>query len=276
MKIVHSETARRRGGSPHRPDGIGFICLFSGDERSPDNYWLALGTTVDYSTPRHRHNFDQVRIMVSGEFDFGRGYLLDAGKIGYFCEGSFYEQHSVGKAEALVLQMGGASGSGYMSLDEVYAGSARLAQRGSFKDGVFTSNAGDARKVNQDGYEAVWEDVHQRPITYPKPRYMGPVVMDPEAFQWLPLDGAEGVFERHFGTFHERGAAISQIMVEPGRTCSTVSEPSVTLYFIFDGSGSLEGQSIKKHSAVQLDKGEVVSFTAESRLHIQRFRLPAF
>src|SRR6202167_6506179 len=43
----------------------------------------------DYGTPRHRHNFDQIRYVLDGEFSAGTG-AIDAGQCAYFPEGVHY------------------------------------------------------------------------------------------------------------------------------------------------------------------------------------------
>ena len=69
------------------------------------------GVTMEYSlsvvpdgyfTPRHRHNFDQIRHTLSGIQSTGLGDLA-AGECGYFPEGSYYgPQKQEGECECLV------------------------------------------------------------------------------------------------------------------------------------------------------------------------------
>src|SRR5258707_897953 len=73
----------------------------------------APGMTVEYSlsivpegyfTPRHRHNFDQIRYTLTGIQSTGFGDL-GPGEIGYFPEGAYYgPQKQAGECTALVLQ----------------------------------------------------------------------------------------------------------------------------------------------------------------------------
>jgi len=121
MQVAHRESAPRFGRSAHRPGGIGFISLLRGEEGRVDNFELIIATiTEDFHTPRHRHNFDQLRVMLEGSFGFDRDRVQNAGTIGYFCEGTYYQQQGVGHSEALVLQSGGASGNGFMSFEKLY------------------------------------------------------------------------------------------------------------------------------------------------------------
>ena len=89
--------------------------LLRGRAGAPDNYELSLVLMDgDYTTPRHKHNFDQVRYMVEGEFGYGRSKdeVQQQGTIGYFPEGVSYEQRAVRRSVTLLLQGGGASGAG--------------------------------------------------------------------------------------------------------------------------------------------------------------------
>ena len=82
------------------------------------------GVTMEYSlsivpdgyfTPRHRHNFDQIRYTLSGLQSTGHGDLA-AGEVGYFPEGSYYgPQKQEGECSCLVLQFQGASGERLLS-----------------------------------------------------------------------------------------------------------------------------------------------------------------
>ena len=140
--------------------------LLTGTECSPGNFALQLVTTPEtYYSPRHRHNFDQVRYQIEGDFDFAADGKMKPGTIAYFPEGTHYgPQSSKQKSLTLVLQFGGASGSGYLSSEQYARAAAELAKVGSFEKGVFTRTGEDGAKVNQDAYEAVWEQVNGRKL----------------------------------------------------------------------------------------------------------------
>lgn len=42
----------------------------------------------DYHAPRHRHNFEQVRVLHDSEFGCDAGLSQQAGSVGYFPEGT--------------------------------------------------------------------------------------------------------------------------------------------------------------------------------------------
>ena len=108
---------------------------------------------------------------------------LVAGSVAYFPEGTFYgPQRMAGESLVLLLQLGGASGQGFMRYEDLQAGHATLAARGTFAGGIYRGPDGRPR----DGYEAVWEHVHGRPIAYPPPRFEEPILMWPAHCPWVP------------------------------------------------------------------------------------------
>jgi hypothetical protein len=132
--------------------------LLTGEPGSPSNFSLQLSSTPTYYSPRHRHNFDQVRFQLAGDFDFGADGAMKPGSIAYFPEGTYYgPQNCPTGSETLVLQFGGASGSGYISAEQYEQATAELAKQGTFAKGVYTRLKADGGKINKDAYEAVWE-----------------------------------------------------------------------------------------------------------------------
>ena len=117
-----------------------------------DNFQLGVGVSQgDFYSPRHRHNFEQIRVQLDGALSYDRDGVMSAGIVGYFPEGVFYgpqSQKPEDVATAAVLQFGGASGSGYLSNKETRAAMEELNKLGEFKDGVFRRReAFSARKM---------------------------------------------------------------------------------------------------------------------------------
>jgi hypothetical protein len=277
MQIAHRETAPRRGTSEHRPGGIGFIALLQGEPGAIDNFDLSISiTTEDFFTPRHRHNFDQVRYILKGAFSFDRGRVQGERQLSYFCEGTYYQQQGVGETETLLLQSAGASGSGYMSFDQLYSTARDLIHKGKFVDGVYTWNDADGKKHNVDGYQAVWEEANGRKLVYPKPRYDGPVILNPENFEWVPCAGSPGVSARELGHFHERGLSVSQLQLPAGASHAVNGTPGRTLVFVEEGSGNADGEALHRHSAMRVERGETVRVQATELMILLQLRLPCF
>jgi hypothetical protein len=197
-----------------------------------------LGT--DYSGPRHRHNFDQYRYMLAGDSDYGQDGPLRAGMLGYYPEGVPYgPQVNKTPIVCAVLQFGGASGSGYLQPREVKAGMEELKAFGEFKDGVFHRHDGVAGKRNMDAYQAIWEHVHGREMTYPKGRYDAPIMMDAASYQWAPIKGAPGASEKLFGVFTERRTQARLVKLASGATLAVEGRG---VYLVLSGAGEADGR----------------------------------
>ena len=167
-----------------------------------------------YFSPRHRHNFDQIRYQIAGEFDYDADGCLRPGCAGYFPEGVRYgPQTSSGDTWNVLVQFGGASGSGYTPEREEERGAGELkAKGGKFEKGVFTYIKPDGTKVNHDAYEAIWEHIHGKPLVYPKARYERPVLMNTANYDWLPLSGQPGVC---WGCFPNGKRGLSSTALTP-------------------------------------------------------------
>ena len=126
MDIVHgADLEWSEGEEKHREGRLSFKNIFKGTPGTPENYRLVLTrNNGPYRSPRHHHNFDQVRFCLEGKLNIAPGVDIEAGDAGYFPEGAFYGPQDDGdtKRLSLTLQFGGASGSGYMSSEQLKAG----------------------------------------------------------------------------------------------------------------------------------------------------------
>ena len=164
MNIVPISSLRQLERTNHARKGkFLFHQLLEGRESDPDNFSLQLVRTFgDFYSPRHRHNFDQVRVQIEGECDFTRDGRMYPGSISYFPESTPYgPQKNDGEALVLVLQFGGASGHGYISERMYHETIGELKTCGEFKDGFYFPEGSTEGK---DAFEAVWERVNRRPI----------------------------------------------------------------------------------------------------------------
>jgi hypothetical protein len=275
MKVVRTEEAKQVGAERKRvrPGSLDSVWLGRGTPGTAGNYFFSAATTQsDYHTPRHRHNFEQIRLQVRGEFDYERDVKMTPGMVGYFPEGCFYgPSHSGDNSTFLLLQFGGASGSGYMSQEEYTEAMARLTPRGEFHDGIYTWHDEAGKKHNKDGYEAVWEESRQTELKYPKPRYERPVFMRPEHFQWKPSAEA-GVAYKPLGTFSEREVRIGHVRIEAGTTARRL--PQESLYFVLKGKGRAAGEHWHAESALFIDRGESAEVHAEETSELFYISLP--
>jgi hypothetical protein len=248
--------------------------LLTGEPGIPGNFSLQLSSTPTYFSPRHRHNFDQVRYQLAGDFDFGADGAMKPGSVAYFPEGTYYGPQSCPTgSETLVLQFGGASRSGYISAEEHERASAELAQHGTFAEGVYTQLKPDGAKINTDAYQAVWERVKGRPLEYPGQRYLRPVFMDPENFDWLPVAEQPGASCKFLGEFSERHTRLSLYKIVPGASLRLADN---SIYFVASGSGAVGDASFRAHSTIHLGLNELGSVKASEPAELLHLRLPRF
>jgi hypothetical protein len=233
-------------------------------------------TTDDYFTPRHHHNFEQVRLMLKGEFEYERGYIQEEMTVGYFGEGTYYTQKGRGDSLALILQVGGPSGSGFMSHRRLRAGASELEKTGNFERGIYTWTDQEGKRHSKDGYEVVWEHVMGKPVVYPEPRFERPVIMFPKHFNYLPLPDVPGGETKELGRFNERGLTISLVRLAAGTTFPVDSERQSLLFYVMSGRGTARGQSWRAESAIQLERGESVSLQADDTSEFFVVGLPVF
>jgi hypothetical protein len=248
--------------------------LLTGKPGTPGNFSLQLGSVPTYYSPRHRHNFDQVRFQLEGDFDFAADGVMKPGSIAYFPEGTHYgPQTCASHSLTLVLQFGGASGSGYIFAEQYEKAAAELAKSGTFAKGVYTRLKADGGKINKDAYEAVWEQVNGRPLVYPGERYLRPVFMDTEKFDWIPVARQPGVSRKLMGEFSERGTRIAFYRLDAGAALP-LDENSI--YFVVKDSGAVDGRTFGRQATIQLDTGERVTVTASELTELLHLGLPHF
>jgi hypothetical protein len=257
----------------HREGAFHHRKLMSGEPNTPGNFSLELvRTTSDFFSPRHRHNFDQFRYQLEGEFDFDRNGKMKPGILGYFPEGTPYgPQSSSVSSLTLTLQFGGASGSGYMTQEQMEAGMEELKKHGRFEKGVYRRNEGEEGKRNVDGYQAIWEHVNARAMEYPPLRYHDPIMINPDHFTWIPVEGASNVFEKSLGTFTERGTDARLLRLERSATYAVAGR---RLFFVLHGEGRVTGDRYRPYTTVLSERNEDVAFTAATSTVILAIGLP--
>ena len=273
MKISYGDTLEWKRGLEYRGGTFHFRNLMEGEEGSVDNFRLSMGrSSADFYSPRHRHNFEQIRFVFDGELSFGRDGKMTAGMVGYFPEGVHYgpqTQHS--ESLTAVLQNGGASGSGYPSRNEVKSAMDALEEFGRFEEGVYRRREGVPGKRNLDGFQAIWEHINQRPMVYPKGRYPTPILMDPANYAWIHVEGSPGTEEKLLGVFTERRSEARFLKLAPGASYYAKGRG---LYLVVSGTGRVTEQDYRAQATVYLKKGERAMFTASAETQILLFGLP--
>jgi ChrR Cupin-like domain len=233
------------------------------------------GVTMEYSlsvvpsgyfTPRHKHNFDQIRYTLSGIQSTGLGDLA-AGECGYFPEGSYYgPQQQEGDCECLVLQFQGASGERLLSNEEMNATYDKLIKSGGkFENGVYKGTGLDGKPKNKDSYEAIWEAHEGRELEFPAPRYRDPVMMLAKNSRFWPDRKRPGVELKHLGTFSEGRTGMSFLRVAPGAEIKAGTQEDTELRFCVDGTFSYDGRSWGAGTYLHLPFGADVKALASEK-----------
>ena len=271
MEIVHcaqmpwgESLVAQRGAT----DGMAHKRLFEGEEGNPNNYMLVMSREPkSYFSPRHRHPWDQIRFCLEGKIPIAKGLYVEGGEIAYFPESAYYGPQEGGTDRiVLLLQFGGASGQGFIGPDRLKQARLEMEQSGSFEKGVYSVATANGIR-NRDAYEAVWHHVMGSSPDYVSPAYKAPIVMRPEALKWQA--GAEaGVAERLIGIFPHRGLIISGWTIEPCKVRTIAATPSLRFLFVTQGAGTIEGEKLRRWSAVRLCSGESARIAGTENLEL--------
>jgi len=283
MNIAHDASTPWGPARNVRGGRIVFKELLRGEEKTPTNFSLVLADTdVTFKSPRHRHNFDQIRITLEGSTNFGPRHNIEVGDVAYFPEGTHYgpqNQELVGKGSvAMVIQFGGASGNGYMSQRQLFEGQEQMRAFGDFEAGVFRRKAAapDGR-MNQDAYEAIWEHQNGRPVEYPKPRMPEPVHFRAANLSWVDVPGQRGVQWKELGSFTERNIRLGCLRLDAGATFSAEPQPQEQIVFVTEGAGRFgSGEQWSRYTAIHLAANEAPAMTASAATEALILFLPRF
>ena len=195
--------------------------------------------------------------------------------VGYFTEGTMYTQKGLDDSATLLLQVGGASGEGYMNYDQMQAGIRDLQKQGEFREGLYEGKDTSGKPVKRDGYEAIWEHVFGRKIKYSRPRYEAPVMLWPDRFDWAETE-TEGVHWKNLGVFNERGLELAQWRLQAGAGYTAGADDKPRLLYIFSGDGRIDSERYRQGTAAYLDKGDTVRLQADAASELYLFSLPKF
>ncbi|WP_371551966.1 hypothetical protein OG266_40780 [Streptomyces sp. NBC_00554] len=236
----------------HPRGTVSFNYLLMGDRSRPmDNYRYILGRQeADFLMPRHCHTFEQIRLPLVGDMNLGEQGILREGEVGYFPEGQTYgpqdDPLTDPKQLQLVLQFAGASALGM----------------------------GAGRGRGPDNKEAQAEQRAVREQRFPKPRYNGVVISNPDHLNWLPLAGWPGVKRKPVGTYTEREFWIEFLKIDAGAEWVSQSEDARRLTVVLSGAGTIEDTPVAKLGAVDAGPGDKVRFAATEELILFTVGLP--
>jgi hypothetical protein len=275
MRVAHPSECE--WSSEEHPTGaLAFKYLLEGKEFTPENYVLIVAKNAKkFDMPRHRHYFDQFRYAIDGELNIGDGIRIRQGELGYFPEGTPYgPQDDPAGPLAMVIQCGGGSGQGYLSRRQYNEGHTRLASKGRFEGSVFIAQGPDGQEKRTFSIDAIYDEIFGRRPVYPKPRYADPVIMSPEAFDWVPVEGTRGVAVKLLGSFTERATVAEVVRLDPGARLELAAGHAIELGFVVDGDAVIADRPLRRHSAFEIGPGERATLAAATSTILLVFRLP--
>jgi hypothetical protein len=275
MKIVPFNEDWRKD---HPLGTIAFHHMLKGEPDSSDNFMFILGRQdEDFYMPRHRHNFDQIRFPLRGRANHGDGIVVGEGEIAYIPEGLPYgpqedpiAPYAPGERMQVVLQFGGASGCGFMSIEQRRQAIQELSKTGTFDGNYYRRNDGSSAW----GLNAIWEYVFGTRIKYPRPRYKSIIMADPKRFNWLRVAGATGVDHKFMGAFSERGVWVEMVRLQPNATWTSSDLRAKRLLFVLGGEGTIGEHTVGTFFAIQIDPSETLALTARSEMELFLIGLP--
>lgn len=236
----------------HRGAGLKTKSLaFRGDGLG-NNLWLSVSEMEDgWYSPRHRHNFDQIRYVLDGETGFTE-WDLHAGECAYFPAGVHYgpqEQH--GSALLFTLQFPGSGGDYYLTPEQVEQTVAQLkAQNPEFgRNGKGIDRQGRER----DSYELVWETHQGRSIRYPDNDLTGPVLLN--RHQALTDDHITGAEVTLVGRIDSNGMQVLHVTTTSPLSITPASPTATEFWVLEDGAIALDGRERRPLTVIQLRAG---------------------
>ena len=204
---------------------------------------LTRATKQERYSPRHRHNFDQVRYVVAGELEYGP-LKCHAGDCVYFPEGVFYgpTQLTSDKAENYTIQFEGPSWAHLLTEHEANTAKADLEHEGVLDKakGIFHWSNGK----KQDSYEAMWEKVIGKKLVYPPPRFHSPVLIRSENFPWMPSNKSHGLYFKHLADFNECGPTLRLIKLGSGGKLPVSKTNSHRIHILLSGITNFQGKRL--------------------------------
>jgi hypothetical protein len=251
MKIAPYDENAYKMDHPRGTVSFNYL-LMGGEPEKLENFRYILGRQEDdFLMPRHRHAFEQIRLPLVGDMNLGEQGILREGEIGYFPEGQTYgpQDDRLGepRQEQLVLQFGGASGLG------MGAGRGR---------GPQARREGEAPRRER------------REMKLPRPRYQGVIIMNPDRFNYLPVDGAPGVERKYLGSFTERAFWIEFVKIEAGVEWTSTVHTGRRLIVALSGEATVDDTKIGRLAALQVEPGETLHLEAAEEMVLYVIGLP--
>ena len=220
-------------------------------------------------SPRHHHNFEQIRYVLEGHLFYGRK-KIGPGTLMYVPESVDYgPQTREEDTRAVVFQFAGPSGvTKFSQVESKVARQKLLAQGVVFQKGIAHFPSGK----KQDAAEALWEFMAGRPIEYAPARYEDPIYIYTHAFKWQPTEYV-GVTIKRLGYFNECGPNVGLLHFDAKASVPPQHVDCLDIRVILEGEVEYAGQSCPGVSRLYCSPGgsyeEMRSETGATALVVQ-------
>jgi hypothetical protein len=202
-----------------------------------------------FTAPRHRHNFEQIRLGLSGHMDFGPGLECDAGQIGYFPAGAYYGPEKIAGAEQLLVQWS----RDWVTRAQNEVAMKELSKQGRWEHGRYYYTGTDGAEQEVDGPQAVWEYTYQRKQIPVLPRYRSPIMMLPDAYSWVTGDGTSS---KLLGRFTEDDLKLEMVRWDGTGVARHLDASRTTLCYVVRGSLTVGNHVCREQAVIWSDFGE--------------------
>lgn len=202
-----------------------------------------------FTAPQHRHDFAQIRLTIEGTTDYGHLQIGEAGDTAYFPAGAYYGPERFEEAEIFLIQWS----KDWVTREKSDRAYKTLAERGKFEGGFYVTTDDAGNEVRKDGANAVWEEVNQRPLVIPSPKYATPIIMHPAGYEWERAGEASDV--KDLGHFTEEDLNVTVHRWDAGGRISLSAERT-QIVWVSSGAVELDGRTLGERTLIFSDAGE--------------------
>lgn len=234
-------------------------------------------------TPRHHHNFQQVRWAEKGPVKYAPDKDIPTDDVAYFPRGAYYGPQKKDQGISIALQLGRSGAYQHGPKWEGYREEAleRLTARGRFENGIyFEADPVEGGEKQRDAVEALLAEQYEmhtgEKYTAFDAGYETPVLIHTDAFEYFQV--RDGVEQKLLGRFFDNPGAdgdtrISMVRLAPGAT-HTFSDERTQVGWV-KGPGLRIGDEVHPaltHFYVPLSESTTVS--AAEALELRVVELP--
>ena len=248
--LAERRTPTRKIAEPYRYLGI--------SETDREVPFAAIHQTISTGDEsyRHKHNFDQIRMVIKGEMRLGKTIIAGPGDVVYFPESVKYGPTYYEDGQMFLLQWPGPSeGSFYLHYDDVVQVLDEMRALG----GEIDFERGGVWRYSDGRLEDVWEALGQhafgRPVAYATPRFGDVVVLRGGACSAVAAKAGKNVGVKHLACLGEVGPNIKILEMGPDSVLEAGMAESQQIWTSFEGEFIYQGKSYEPRSILYLPQG---------------------